>query len=92
MLQATIIVKVQSARITNVSYICLRLSEVLSCFVLTFAYEGQEDANGVFNPSLPVRVDVGSSFFIPNDVSVYVSVRNVCRSNPNETRIYGTSR
>lgn len=31
--------------------------------------------------SLPVRA-------VPNEASVYVSRRNICRSNPNETRIY----
>ena len=65
--------------------------KVLSCFILTFVYEDQKVNNGtVFNPSFPVRADLVSPFPMTHcSTSVDVSVRNVCRSNPDEIRIYG---
>ena len=58
---------------------------------LTFVYEDQKVNNGtVFNPSFPVRADLVSPFPMTHcSTSVDVSVRNVCRSNPDEIRIYG---
>ena len=75
-----------------IANVCLGSREVLSCFDLTFVYEDHEVNNGtVFNPSFPVRANLKLLSFPMThcSISVYVSVRNVCRSNPNETRIYG---
>ena len=65
--------------------------ELLSCFILTFVYEDQEVVDGtIFNPSFPVC----ETWFLSSPMtycstSVYVPIRNISRSNPNETRIYG---
>ena len=63
----------------------------LSCFVLTFVYKDRDDANGInFNPSFPVSADLAFLFLMTHcSTSGFVSIRNVCRSNPNESRIYG---